>query len=86
MKRLEEIRNEVAKERGYRDWETLNGSDLYDSDIDKVAIKYAEECIKASLEKASENAGAYKLDYPNNVSKAVVEKETITNPENIILL
>lgn len=40
--RLEEIRDIVAKNRGYDSWEILNGSDLYDSDIDEVAKKYAE--------------------------------------------
>lgn len=40
--RLEEIRDIVAKNRGYENWETLNGSDLYDSDIDEVARMYSE--------------------------------------------
>ena len=51
--RLEEIRDTVAKNRGYENWETLNGSDLYDSDIDEVAKMYAEsETAQLQAEKA----------------------------------
>lgn len=45
-KALEEIRDIVAKNRGYENWETLNGSDLYDSDIDEVAKMYALQQIQ----------------------------------------
>ena len=59
---LEEIRDIVAKNRGYENWEILNGSDLYDSDIDEVARMYSEskttqlEAEKAELLEALEDA------------------------------
>lgn len=57
--------------------------------------EYAKEVAQASLEKASEN-GLVKHSFPGNseTSKAIgdgnqvftVDKESITNPENIIIL
>ena len=64
-KSLEEIRDIVAKNRGYDNWEILNGSDLYDSDIDEVAKKYAEyktaqlQADKAELLESLENLTEY---------------------------
>lgn len=89
MSRLEEIKNEVAQERGFKDWEHLNGSDLYDSDIERVAKKYAEECTKASLEKVSEKIKMVDLNSESKTAISecwVVDKKSITNPENIVLL
>lgn len=51
--------------------------------------EYAEECVKASLEKASENATVKSMEmFGGNFlgSPKVVDKESITSPENIILL
>lgn len=56
----------------------------------EIAIKsYATKCSQASLEKASENATLKYLEmFGGNFlgSPKVVDKESITNPENIILL
>ena len=62
---IKEIRDIVAKNRGYDNWEILNGSDLYDSDIDEVAKKYAEyktaqlQADKAELLESLENLTEY---------------------------
>lgn len=85
MKTLLEIKNQYSQEQGYNDWD-----DLWHDHINRLLdfeLHMDEICIraqKAALEKAAENAVAYKLAYPNNISKAVVEKDSITNPENLI--
>jgi len=87
MSRLEEIKEEYLKQLGYRNYYHLvdnikSGISPIEKLIlleDDISEKYAEECTKASLEKASENA---KFDIMNED----VDKESITNLENIILL
>ncbi|MDV3568151.1 hypothetical protein CMU71_14755 [Elizabethkingia anophelis] len=97
MKRLEQIREEYAKTRGYESWEHLNGDCLYDSDLDAIAIIYAREVAQASLEKAAYNANIKYHDGHNKLYKAVkhvqigadniqIDKESITNESNITLL
>jgi len=47
MKTAEEIRNEVAKGIGYKDWNELyQKSFVYPEIVDKVAKRYAEEALK----------------------------------------
>lgn len=74
---------------------------LLDIAIKNVSEKYATECIKASFEKSSENALVRK-DFNNlnnndglsqqrfiiddSVQFYEVDKKSITNPENIVLL
>ena len=88
MNRLEEIANFVIQNRyksvlGYSDGELQNWIK------DKIK-QYTEECIKASLEKASEKAIAHfeedKVGEDITVVNLVVSKGSITNLENIILL
>lgn len=76
MSRYNEILQKVK-------WESLqsylNGdSELPGDSKEKAAKLYAEECVKASLEEAADNAEC--------CYDATVKKESITNPENIILL
>lgn len=90
MSRLEDIKDEVVREFGYKDFITYEKLmiDSYDFDntiiIEKIAKSYAVECIKVSLEKASENL-VFFIDDTYKV-EANDLKESITNPENIILL
>lgn len=88
MSRLEQIKNEVLKDFGYKSIDQA----LYEQcDLsNQIAKKYAEECIKASLEKASENV---KMKSKDNISElsmmddwSELDKESIINPENIVLL
>lgn len=52
--------------------------------IEEAMIEYATECIKSSLDKSSENAN---ITTVNSIHKwQGVDKESITNPQNIILL
>lgn len=55
----------------------------------QIAIEYAKECINASLDKASEKAeyGIWQNDdmYLSE-SNIFINRESITNPENIVLL
>lgn len=94
METLQEIKNNFAQEHGYKDFESFVIGSYSPYDISKAwaigdfQAAMEEICIraqKAALEKASKNGVVYKLAYPNNTSKAVVEKSSITNPENLIL-
>ncbi|MDV3774040.1 hypothetical protein CMU14_13235 [Elizabethkingia anophelis] len=76
MKRLEEILKEVQK---YSDF-------LGDTDIESILEEirtYAREVAQASLEKAAENA---RTKTNRESTSIVVDKESITNEQNITLL
>lgn len=91
MNRLEEIKNEYLKSLGYRNYNHLvadikSGKSPIEKLIlleDDISEKYATECVKASLEKASEK-GCDSLELYNSEYETL--KKAITNPENIILL
>ena len=97
MKTLEEIKNEVAKEIGYENYneyikELYKNADFYFVErINKlnneIAKRYAKEVAIASLEKASENAKLKTFSTKNltDFSKKMVDKSSITNEENIVL-
>ena len=97
MKILEEIKNEVAKEIGYENYneyikELYKNADFYFVErINKlnneIAKRYAKEVAIASLEKASENAKLKTFSTKNltDFSKKMVDKSSITNEENIVL-
>lgn len=51
----------------------------------QIAIEYAKEVAQASLEKASENVTIYESFSEININHWV-NKESITNPENIVIL
>lgn len=72
MNRLEEIKNEVALRYEFENWfdlrsfhilEDVPGLEEYE---DEVVQKYATECCKASLEKASENSDLLVTDFLGN--------------------
>lgn len=52
----------------------------------KVRHQYAKECSKATLEKASESGQVKKTLVAAVGNYYVIDKESITNPENIVLL
>ncbi|WP_312900213.1 hypothetical protein [Chryseobacterium taichungense] len=92
MKRLEEIKNEYAKELELSNWDDMIEYFLT-GDIngifyayENIIIRYASECVKASLEKASEVAYCDDDLNDKDESEIMVVKESITNPENIVLL
>ena len=92
MKTLEEIKNEIAIERGYDSWNELafynNRNIVYiELVMNDVAKRYAKEVAIASLEKASENAKLKTFSTKNltDFSKKMVDKSSITNEENIVL-
>ena len=96
MRTLEEIKNEVAIEYSYESYDDFKSlTRKIDTDIifvmdgffNKVAKRYAEEVVIASLEKASENAKTKHFSTKNMIdfSKIVVDKYSITNVENIVL-
>ncbi|MCT3673313.1 hypothetical protein HZQ94_08955 [Elizabethkingia anophelis] len=83
MKRLEEIREEYAKTRGFESWEHLNGDCLYDNDLDAIATIYAREVAQASLEKAAEKLLHFIDTYNADHSEIKLE---ITDEQNIVML
>ena len=92
MKTLEEIKNEIAIERAYDSWNELafwnNRNIVYiELIMDEVAKRYAKKVAIASLEKASENAKLKTFSTKNLIdfSKKMVDKNSITNKENIVL-
>ena len=101
MKTLEEIKNEVAIENGFENYDNLisdygeknpNWYDYgkkhpnnFDKYFDEIAKRYAKEVAIASLEKASENAKV-KYTLDEELNKHyLIDKSSITNEENIVL-
>ena len=96
MKTLEEIKNEVAIEYSYESYDDFKNLTrkintdivfIMDEFFNKVAKRYAKEVAIASLEKASENAKLTTFSTKNLIdfSKKMVDKNSITNEENIVL-
>lgn len=46
--------------------------------------QYAKECVKASLERASENA-THK-EYSGGANSTIIDKQSILNEDNIVLV
>lgn len=82
MSRLEELKEKYAVQQGFDSWKELwfdtTNFKHANEKIDELVKLYAKECSQASLEKASES-GYCTYD-------AMIDRESITNPENIILL
>ena len=78
MSRLEEILQK------YEDKNEMHFFQIDKETIIYPAVReYVKECIKASLEKASES-GCDSLELYNSEYEKL--KESITNPENIVIL
>ena len=97
MSRLEEIKNEYAIKRNYSNFNTMYLSSSFNElnhYIGVIMQLYAEECVKASLEKASENSevlveGIVTIEskkiftlYDKGV-KGIVEREVSPNKKSI---
>lgn len=98
MKTLEQIKDEVAKEFGYSDFHNSTFYRKTDVKIcDEIAKRYAREVAQASLEKAAEKA-KLKLIFTSEQFATndkwqlpdgeliVLDKESITNESNIVML
>jgi len=88
MSRLEEIKEKYAVQQGVDSWKELwfdtTNFKQANERVDELVKMYAKEVVQASLEKASEKA---KITTVNAIHKwQGVDKESITNPENIVLL
>lgn len=84
-KRLEEIQNELAISKGFEDFnhllENTHEMEIIKSYFNKTSIRYAKEVAQASLERASElPQNLYDDEW--HLDKL---KESITNPDNIVL-
>ena len=90
---LKRIQNEVAREMGLDHWM----EERYDTRsikfipmINEISRRFALECCQATLAKASENADVmeHEDDYHKwpEQKRYVVDKETILDKENIVIL
>lgn len=89
MDRLQQIKNEVATKHHYGYWVDLVAqNDLFTIDkyFTEVINQYAKECSQASLDEASENAELDFVDDEPIYGYVGIKEESITNPENIVLL
>ena len=97
MKKIEEIKNEFAKQLSYNSWSEfrmINNRNVirFEAAMDEVAKRYAKEAAIASLEKASENAKVncnheeIKKEFTDVDSGYLyfVDKQSIINENNII--
>lgn len=84
MSRLEEILKNHEISFHYEDHYFIG----YDKDDDFIndLKSYANECVKASLEKASKNASAVLIENKAGIVIPYVSKGLITNPDNIVML
>lgn len=82
MSTLQEIKEKWAKGQGFDSWELMRQNQGIDNvDLNIICKEYATQCILASLKKAKESA---ELDGCMNA--VFINKESITNLQNIILL
>lgn len=96
MSKLEEIKNEIAKKHDYYDWNDMvysyESQVLLGERVNELMESYATECVKASLEKASKNPTFSTVEiWCGPWDKYVItdfrlNQESITNPDNIVLL
>ena len=90
---LQTLKNNYAQEQGYEDWRELQ--EFHSRNPREIESYMNEICIRAqklALEKAAENAEITcsrktthcKQCYGGGCENPIVEKESITNPENLI--
>lgn len=88
---LQQIKDEYAKEEWPDNWEAMSRAMDFPA-INEIAKRYAEECCKATLEKARNNIkssvnSSYGSDYRWGYYCAEETiKISLTNPSNIVLL
>ena len=82
METLKEIKYGIAVENGYKDFDDVIMKRDESYFINEIAKRYAKECVKLSLEKASKTQ-VY-ID-GHSVIFTSREKEAIKNTENIVL-
>lgn len=83
MKNLQEIKNTYAIEKGHEDWESFlnyyggRHPEWFDQHWTEICIR----AQKVALENAAENA---KIEMDFQLDWHSINKESITNPENLI--
>lgn len=85
MKTLEQIKNDYALSKGYLSWKSLLSTLSFNTDFickyeNEVMVLVQKECLK----RASENAKTIKSGNSGSWYDASVNKESITNENNII--
>lgn len=103
MSRLEEIKYEVAREKGFTNWASLftaGGYEYIQKRMEDVNKRYARECCIATQKACADNATLWcqssingtefdkiVLHEGEDVEETItVFKESITKPDNIVLL
>lgn len=83
MKTLEEIKDEVAQEYGWKNWSSCYGEDgITNSIINEVAKRYAKEVAMQALKNASENADTIET-IPHSAIYDKIDISTILDEQNI---
>lgn len=86
MKKIDELKDVVAKEMGYKNFKDAKTMQYLPNEFikasERLAILYAEECCKASLIKAADNA---EIDKHTYIGGSIIE-ESIISESNIVLL
>lgn len=77
MKTLEEIKDEVAQEHGWKNWSSCYGEDgITNSIINEVAKRYAKEVAREALKNASSH-------FDEKTSLGQISINVITSESNI---
>lgn len=93
METLENLKNTYAQEQGYDNWNHyfvrhfVASSTSRTSSLAVFEMAMDEICIraqKAALEKAAEKAEVEFVHVPFDDDRPIVDRTSITNPENII--
>lgn len=83
MKTLQEIKDEVAREDNYSEWEVIGELGVSDWHVEEIAKRYAKEVAKQTLINVSENAKTVSIPIGMGRHIYSVDEETITDESNI---
>lgn len=90
MKRLKQIQKELAHLNGYEDFNDIAYKPLISCLTNEAIKQYVTECCQKTLEEASNNLKMIDLNKNSKIPSInecwVVDKDSITNPDNIVLL
>lgn len=84
MDKLQQIKDEYAREMRYADWDSIPDADWWNRIINDIAKRYARACCEATLKQAAENAECL----PGGMYEAsgLIDRKSILNPDNIVIL
>lgn len=81
---LNTLKNLYAQERGYENWDKMHLKMWETTDMEYHMNEICIRAQKAALENAAENAKTKKTGNSGSYFDASVDRDSITNPENLI--